>query len=217
MNSKLALSTTTIHTAVAFVSLLSHSLWQAPNTTRVHTAPTHQPLAQALVGSTQPQPQAALGSTQPPVTCPPQQPGTRHGRSNYLDVQQCRGRGGAGWREGWGEILTWAAEVTSRSRLSSEDELALDCTHLLSSRRSLDWVGDWEGDSRATRWYSPASSIKKAGKGSFLCLVVTSWPPYLLLRAASSSSSLPPPPPPLRVSLSETFIYIFLYYPFPHF
>lgn len=93
---------------------------------------------------------------------------------HLLDVQQCRGRGGAGWREGWGEVLTWAAEVTSRSRLSSEDELALDCTHLLSSRRSLDWVGDWEGDSRATRWYSPASSIKKAGKGSFLCLVVTS-------------------------------------------
>lgn len=101
---------------------------------------------------------------------------------------QCRGRGGAGWREGWGEVLTWAVEVTSRSRLSSEDELALDWTHLLSRRRSLDWVGDCEGDSRATRWYSPASSIKKAGEGPSCAL----WSPGLL----TSSREPPPPPPP---------------------
>lgn len=47
--------------------------------------------------------------------------------------------------------------VTSRL---SEEELALDWTHLLSSRWSLDCVGDCEGDSRATRWYRPSSTMK---------------------------------------------------------
>lgn len=61
-------------------------------------------------------------------------------------------------------VLGWRSFGLVASRVS-EEELALDWTHLLSRRWSLDWVGDWEGDSRATRWYEPSSSMKAAGLG----------------------------------------------------